>query len=185
MTHTLVLNASYEPLAVVSDRRALILVLTHKAILLEDSGQVVHSATRCLALPTVIRLARYVRVPHRAHVPLTRRALFARDSGRCVYCGNDRDVGRSRRSPEPGWPPRVGQRRGGVQPLQPHQGGPHPRRAGVAAASSAAAADRIRVARSGHRPLRPELGAVPLRARFPGGARLGLNVGSFGSRVRA
>ena len=52
MAHTLVLNASYEPLAVVSDRRALILVLTHKAILLEDSGQVVHSATRCLALPT-------------------------------------------------------------------------------------------------------------------------------------
>ena len=88
MAHTLVLNATYEPLAVVSDRRALVLVLTHKAVLLEESGHVVHSATRCLALPSVIRLARYVRVPHRAHVPLTRRALFARDRGRCVYCGD-------------------------------------------------------------------------------------------------
>jgi len=87
MAHTLVLNASFEPLAVVSDRRALILVLARKAVLVEESGRVVHSATRVMALPSVIRLSRYVRVPHRNHVPLTRRALFARDRGRCVYCG--------------------------------------------------------------------------------------------------
>jgi 5-methylcytosine-specific restriction endonuclease McrA len=31
-------------------------------------------------------LARYVRVPYRGAVPLTRRAVFARDGGRCVYC---------------------------------------------------------------------------------------------------
>jgi 5-methylcytosine-specific restriction endonuclease McrA len=35
----------------------------------------------------VIRLNRFVRVPHRAGVPLTRRAVFARDGGRCAYCG--------------------------------------------------------------------------------------------------
>jgi 5-methylcytosine-specific restriction endonuclease McrA len=35
----------------------------------------------------VLRLTRYVRVPYRAQVPLTRRAVFARDGGRCVYCG--------------------------------------------------------------------------------------------------
>ena len=33
MAHTLVLNATYEPLGVVSDRRALLLVLAHKAVL--------------------------------------------------------------------------------------------------------------------------------------------------------
>ena len=46
-----------------------------------------HSATlRCWA-PAVVRLTRYVRVPYRGPVPLTRRAVFARDDGRCVYCG--------------------------------------------------------------------------------------------------
>ncbi len=87
MAHTLVLNATYEPLAVVSYRRALLLVLAEKAITVEGSGSVVHSATRAVEVPSVIRLTRYVRVPHRAHVPLTRRAIFARDHGRCAYCG--------------------------------------------------------------------------------------------------
>ena len=35
---TLVLNAGYEPLSVVSDRRALLLVATGKASVLEDAG---------------------------------------------------------------------------------------------------------------------------------------------------
>ena len=87
MANTLVLNATYEPLGVVSDRRALLLVLAEKAITVEESGSLVHSATRVLEVPLVIRLTRYVRVPHRAHVPLTRRAIFARDHGRCAYCG--------------------------------------------------------------------------------------------------
>lgn len=87
MAHTLVLNATYEPLGVVSDRRALLLVLADKAITVEESGSIAHSATRAIEVPSVIRLTRYVRVPHRAHVPLTRRAIFARDHGRCAYCG--------------------------------------------------------------------------------------------------
>jgi len=85
--HVLVLNASYEPLGVVSTRRALVLVLNHKAISLEDSGLFVHSATSVVPAPSVVRLTRFVRVPFRGPVPLTRRALFARDGGRCVYCG--------------------------------------------------------------------------------------------------
>ena len=38
-------------------------------------------------MPVVVRLARFVKVPYRATVPLTRKAVFARDGGRCVYCG--------------------------------------------------------------------------------------------------
>ncbi|MEV0193107.1 HNH endonuclease [Kitasatospora purpeofusca] len=87
MPHVLVLNASYEPLGVVSMRRALILVLNHKAVSLEDSGVTLHSATSALPAPSVVRLTRFVRVPFCGPVPLTRRALFARDHGRCVYCG--------------------------------------------------------------------------------------------------
>lgn len=87
MPHVLVLNASYEPLGVVSMHRALILVLNNKAVSLEDSGITLHSATSAITAPSVVRLTRFVRVPFRGPVPLTRRALFARDNGRCVYCG--------------------------------------------------------------------------------------------------
>jgi 5-methylcytosine-specific restriction endonuclease McrA len=34
----------------------------------------------------VIRLTHFVRVPHRNRVPLSRRAVFARDGHRCQYC---------------------------------------------------------------------------------------------------
>ena len=87
--HTLVLNATYEPLCVVPQRRALLLVIARKAVSLEESATIVHSATAAVAVPAVVRLTRFVRVPHRVAVPLTRRAVFARDGGRCAYCGGN------------------------------------------------------------------------------------------------
>lgn len=84
--HALVLNATYEPLCVVSARRAVILVLTEKAVTVEAGDMELHSERATLRVPVVVKLTRYVRVPYRAAVPLTRRALFARDGGRCVYC---------------------------------------------------------------------------------------------------
>lgn len=83
----LVLNATYEPLCVVSVRRAVVLVLTGKAVPVEDSDEALHSPTRAVAAPVVVRLSRFVRVPFRAEVPLTRRGVLARDNHRCVYCG--------------------------------------------------------------------------------------------------
>ena len=88
MGHALVLNASYEPLCVVPARRAVLLVLMHKAIAVEDSDVVLHSERLVIVAPSVVRLTRFVKIPYRGPVPLTRRAVFARDGGRCVYCGN-------------------------------------------------------------------------------------------------
>ena len=84
---TLLLNATYEPLSVVSSRRAVVLVLSQKAVPVEEGDGAFHSVTTAVRVPSVLRLTRYVRVPYRAQVPLTRRAVFARDGGRCVYCG--------------------------------------------------------------------------------------------------
>lgn len=91
MGRSLVLNASFEPLAVVSDRRAVLLVLGEKA-------ELVHGTDRCwcaerisVEVPSVVRLRRYVRVPYRHGAPLTRRAVFARDDGKCQYCGAQAD----------------------------------------------------------------------------------------------
>jgi 5-methylcytosine-specific restriction endonuclease McrA len=86
-TQALVLNASYEPLCVVSGRRAVVLVLSAKAVPVADGDGVLHSERTEVLVPAVVRLTRYVKVPYRATVPLTRRAVFARDGGRCVYCG--------------------------------------------------------------------------------------------------
>lgn len=86
MTHALVLNATYEPLCVVPDRRAMVLVLSNKADAVEESQRVMHSEHLAEPLPAVVRLIRYVKVPFHGHIPLTRRAVFTRDGGRCVYC---------------------------------------------------------------------------------------------------
>jgi 5-methylcytosine-specific restriction endonuclease McrA len=83
---TLVLNASYEPLCVVPIRRAVVLVLAEKAVVVEAGTDYLHSALVSIPVPHVVRLARYVRVPYRRQIPLTRRAVLARDGHRCVYC---------------------------------------------------------------------------------------------------
>ena len=87
MGAALVLNATYEPLCVVPLRRAVVLVLAEKAVVVESSQDVMHSERLSLPVPTVVRLARFVRVPYRREVPLTRRAVLERDGHSCVYCG--------------------------------------------------------------------------------------------------
>jgi 5-methylcytosine-specific restriction endonuclease McrA len=84
---TLLLNATYEPLCVVSSRRAIVLVLAQKAEPVDTTEDVVHAALISLPVPIVVRLTRYVRVPFPASVPLSRRAVFTRDGQTCVYCG--------------------------------------------------------------------------------------------------
>jgi 5-methylcytosine-specific restriction endonuclease McrA len=86
VAYALVLNATYEPIGVVPGRRALLLVLAAKAVALEDGDVLLHSASTALSVPVVVRLTRFVKIPYRTVVPLTRRGVFLRDGGRCVYC---------------------------------------------------------------------------------------------------
>ena len=87
MSRALVLNVTYEPLCVVSTRRALVLILDDKAELLHGTGQVFHSVRSSFPEPSVVRLAHFVKVPYQARIALNRRAIFARDGHRCQYCG--------------------------------------------------------------------------------------------------
>lgn len=87
MPRALVLNASYEPLSVVSHRRAVVLVLREKADVVEESGASLHSERAVVAVPSIIRLRSFVKVPYARRVPLNRKAVFLRDGGRCQYCG--------------------------------------------------------------------------------------------------
>jgi 5-methylcytosine-specific restriction endonuclease McrA len=87
MSRALVLNATYEPLCVVPSRRAVVLVLDHKAEMLHDAGAALHSEHLTVPVPSVIRLRHFVKVPFRRRAPLNRRGIFARDGHRCQYCG--------------------------------------------------------------------------------------------------
>lgn len=89
MGRALVLNASYQPLCVVSVRRAVILVLKSKAVIeLQAEEGMLHSERLSIPVPSVVRLLYYVKVPHRARASLSRRAVFVRDEFQCQYCGS-------------------------------------------------------------------------------------------------
>ena len=87
MGPSLVLNATYEPLGVVPARRAVVLVLADKAEVIHHNGEAFRSEHLEIAVPSVIRLRYFVRVPYQRRAPLSRRAVFLRDGGRCQYCG--------------------------------------------------------------------------------------------------
>jgi len=91
MRSALVLNATYEPLSIVSSRRAICLILSDKAEIVEDDGTQVHSERLSVASPIVIRLRYVVKVPYHRNSSMSRRAVFARDNHRCGYCGAHAD----------------------------------------------------------------------------------------------
>jgi 5-methylcytosine-specific restriction endonuclease McrA len=90
MRQVLLLNATYEPLTTLPVRRAVCLVLRDKAEIVhrDSNGARLRSASLMMDVPSVIRLLRYVRIPYRQRVPLTRAALMRRDNFRCAYCGH-------------------------------------------------------------------------------------------------
>ena len=91
MRSALVLNATFEPLSVVSSRRAACLVIADKADIVEDDGTVFHAARLSIPSPSIIRLRYVVKAPYSRRMALSRRAIFARDDHRCQYCGGVAD----------------------------------------------------------------------------------------------
>ena len=91
MKSALVLNATFEPLSIVSVRRATCLVLSDKAELIENDGTEMRSERFTLASPLVVRLKYMVKVPYSRHTAMSRRAIMARDGHACQYCGAPAD----------------------------------------------------------------------------------------------
>ena len=87
----LVLNATFEPINVCTTRRAAVLLLKQKAEVVEEGRGKLRSENLTLDRPAVIRLVTYVRVPRDVHRrKITRKAVLARDSWTCQYCGSER-----------------------------------------------------------------------------------------------
>ncbi|OQY92208.1 MAG: HNH endonuclease [Chloroflexi bacterium UTCFX4] len=87
MNGVLVLNASYEPLNIVSVRRAIVLLLKEKAELIEAAEAKIRAERMQFDVPLVIRLVSFVPIPRRLPLPLSRRTVLARDLYTCQYCG--------------------------------------------------------------------------------------------------
>lgn len=81
------LNTTYEPLSIVTARRAVVLVINDKADVVEAQDAFWRAESLSVVVPSVVKLRRLVRVPYYRRVPLTRTAVFARDRNRCQYCG--------------------------------------------------------------------------------------------------
>ena len=95
MERVLLLNATYEPLALVSDRRAVVLMLAGRAeaVAVREDCSVFHSARLNIDVPSIVRLSHMVRIPRWARTPpVTRRSVLRRDGGLCVYCSQPADT---------------------------------------------------------------------------------------------
>ncbi len=84
----LILNADYSPIHVISEKRAIVLLLAQKAEMVEPSLKVYNSEYMSFTVPSVIRLREYKTVPYFRRVALTTRAVLRRDNRECCYCSS-------------------------------------------------------------------------------------------------
>lgn len=82
----LVLNATFEPINVTAVRRAMVLLLKGVAQAEELNHHEVHSTSRAMKVPSVIRLLAYRHIPQQTRA-LSRKNILLRDRNTCQFCG--------------------------------------------------------------------------------------------------
>ncbi len=87
----LLLNATYEPIQIVTWKKAITLYLLEKAEIIERQDCEIHSADRAYPMPSVLRLFRRVEVPRR-NIQFSRINVYRRDGFCCQYCGGEYPV---------------------------------------------------------------------------------------------
>lgn len=82
----LMLNSSYEPLKIVNWQKALILWFQDKVEILAHHNMHVRSIRQSFALPSVIRLKKFVRSHETHKIRFSRENIYIRDNYVCMYC---------------------------------------------------------------------------------------------------
>lgn len=107
---TLLLDSGYQPIRVISWMRAIELLLSGKAEIVEEYADIpIRSASLTLNLPSVLRLVKNFTRRRKHQAKFSRYNVFFRDNWTCQYCGDrfktqeltfDHVVPRSRRTPD-------------------------------------------------------------------------------------
>lgn len=85
MESVLLLNASFEPLRVISWRKAVCLYFSGKVEIVEEYERTIRSVSLVIKAPSIVRLLGYVKISNRTP-PLNRVNILARDRFQCQYC---------------------------------------------------------------------------------------------------
>lgn len=86
----LVLNASFEAINICTAKRAMKLLLSEKACMVEHNGKQIRAERISFDLPEVIRLKNYIQLPYRP-IPYSRKNILLRDDYTCQYCAESFD----------------------------------------------------------------------------------------------
>ena len=88
-SNVIVLNASYEPLGVVSVHRAMLYLVKETAEVVKAlDGETVRTSSGELPLPIAVRFTKMVKVPYRNSELQPRfKKVLIRDNYKCAYCG--------------------------------------------------------------------------------------------------
>lgn len=85
MEAVLLLNASYEPLKVISWQRAVTLWFSGKVEVVEEYDSRIRSVSVVIKAPAVVRLLKFIHMGRKSP-PLCRSNVLARDNFQCQYC---------------------------------------------------------------------------------------------------
>jgi 5-methylcytosine-specific restriction endonuclease McrA len=85
MQTVLLLNASFEPLKVISWQKAITMFFLGKVEVIEEYDGHIRSVTFSIKAPAVVRLLQYAKIG-RKKPPLSKANVLARDNFHCQYC---------------------------------------------------------------------------------------------------
>ena len=85
----LLLNNSYEPISIITAKKAVIMYFLDKVDVVKKSKIVINSLYLKFNIPEVIKLKNYIYIKH-SKIPLTRKNILKRDDNTCQYCGKNK-----------------------------------------------------------------------------------------------
>ena len=86
MEHTLLLNATFEPLKVITWKRAMTLWCEGRVEILDTHDVEKRAVTFSFKVPSIVRLLRFVKVRNLHQIKFSRANIYTRDNYTCQYC---------------------------------------------------------------------------------------------------
>lgn len=91
------LNADYSVLGCIDWKKAIKLIVKKRVEVVKVSKRIIHNFENTveIAIPTIVRLIKFIRALWRTKVPYSKRSVLIRDNFTCSYCGVQSKTGLS------------------------------------------------------------------------------------------